>query len=655
MPLNNLLKKNQNWNWTPECQQSFQKLKDSLISKPILAIFNPNYPCHLYVDASKTAISCILKQQKPNGNQHPIAFHSRRLRNYEINYTITELECLAIIDSLDKFHCYLHGSHFTVHTDHNALVWLKNFKNPTGRLFRWSLKVSMYDFDIKYKKGSTNVEADMLTRNPIAYHIINTPPEPLLDINEIIHFQNIENISAPKCFKRDDVFVVKRQGLTKIIVPKALRVKLMETTHEKFGHPGVATMLKLISPQYYWINIITDIRNYVKHCETCQINKKSHQRKYGLMQSLPLCEKPFELLSIDSVGGLNYYNSVKNIYTLLLIMQLDSLEMALFLSAPRDKASEQLNEYKKSQEDEVEKLAYQLNEEAERTGRPIRRLSKMMYGSTCADMQVDVMGECLSSIKHVVGTTSGCIYPRSNHWEVGGTPQCDKCSEEFGIAHSIVSRLWRQFQITGTAIRGFSSGRPRGTTPIDDRYIVLQARRNRRQTAAEIARNTTQETGRPISRFTVARRLHGGGLFARRPVRCVPLTPAHRRRRSLWCREHRDWRDNEWGRVLFTDERRFSLSSDSHRILIWRERGSRNHPSNIIERDRYGGRGVLVWGGIMLGSRTDLHIFDAGSVNGTRYCNEILLPYVRLFRGAMGLQFLFMDDKVPCHRTVAAK
>ncbi|GFU19119.1 transposable element Tc3 transposase [Trichonephila clavipes] len=114
-------------------------------------------------------------------------------------------------------------------------------------------------------------------------------------------------------------------------------------------------------------------------------------------------------------------------------------------------------------------------------------------------------------------------------------------------------------------------------------------------------------------------------------------------------------RDNEWGRVLFTDESRFSLSSDSHRILIWRERGSRNHPSNIIERYRYGGRGVLVWGGIMLGSRTDLHIFDAGSVNGTRYCNEILLPYVRLFRGAMGLQFLFMDDNAPCHRTVAAE
>ncbi|GFV90318.1 transposable element Tcb1 transposase [Trichonephila clavipes] len=169
------------------------------------------------------------------------------------------------------------------------------------------------------------------------------------------------------------------------------------------------------------------------------------------------------------------------------------------------------------------------------------------------------------------------IFKMSNYWEkLEEGRSVTSVSSEFGIAHSIVSRLWKQFQTTGTAIRGFSSGRPRGTTPADDR------------------------------------RLHGGGLFARRPVRCVPLTSAQRRRRSLWCREHRNWRENEWERVLFTDESRFSLSSDSHRILIWRERGSRNHPSNIIERDRYGGHGVLVLGGIMLGTRTDLHIFDAG-------------------------------------------
>ncbi|GFW05286.1 transposable element Tcb2 transposase [Trichonephila clavipes] len=240
--------------------------------------------------------------------------------------------------------------------------------------------------------------------------------------------------------------------------------------------------------------------------------------------------------------------------------------------------------------DEVETLAYQLNEEAERTQRPIRRLSKVMYGSTCADMKVDVMGECLSSIKHVVGTTSGCFYPRSNHWEVGGRPLCDKCGCRVRNCSQHRFTTLETISNYRNSYPGFSSGRPRG--PADDRYIVLQARRNRRQTAGEIARHTTRVTGRPISRFTVARRLHGGGLFARRPVRCLPLTPAHRRRRSLWCREHWNWRDNEWGRVLFTDESRFSFNSDSHRILIWRERGSHNHPSNIIERDRRYGSAV---------------------------------------------------------------
>ncbi|GFT67289.1 transposable element Tc3 transposase [Trichonephila clavipes] len=89
---------------------------------------------------------------------------------------------------------------------------------------------------------------------------------------------------------------------------------------------------------------------------------------------------------------------------------------------------------------------------------------------------------------------------------------------------------------------------------------------------------------------------------------------------------------------------------DRYRVLPWPE-----DCTVVVCLHRYGGRGVLVWGGIMLGSRTDLHIFDAGSVNGTRYCNEILLPFVRLFRHAMGLQFLFMDDNAPCHRTVAAE
>ncbi|GFY36777.1 transposable element Tcb2 transposase [Trichonephila clavipes] len=110
----------------------------------------------------------------------------------------------------------------------------------------------------------------------------------------------------------------------------------------------------------------------------------------------------------------------------------------------------------------------------------------------------------------------------------------------------------------------------------------------------------------------------------------------------------------QWSRVLFTDESRFSTRSDSQRVLIWREIGTRFY-TNIKERHHYGGPGVLVRGGIILNGKTKLQIFDRGSVTGHRYCEEVLLPHVRLFRGAIGPDFIFMDDNARPHRTLAVE
>ncbi|KFM60008.1 Transposable element Tcb1 transposase, partial [Stegodyphus mimosarum] len=100
---------------------------------------------------------------------------------------------------------------------------------------------------------------------------------------------------------------------------------------------------------------------------------------------------------------------------------------------------------------------------------------------------------------------------------------------------------------------------------------------------------------------------------------------------------------------MFSDESRFSLQSDSRRTFIWRAPGTRYHQENIIERHRYGVAGVLVWGGIILGSRTDLHV-PTGTMTSQIYRDVILEQHVRLFRGAMGAQFVFMDDNAHPHR-----
>ncbi|GFW86042.1 transposable element Tcb2 transposase [Trichonephila clavipes] len=100
---------------------------------------------------------------------------------------------------------------------------------------------------------------------------------------------------------------------------------------------------------------------------------------------------------------------------------------------------------------------------------------------------------------------------------------------------------------------------------------------------------------------------------------------------------------------MFSDKYRFSLSSDSRQVTIWRERGTRFEPRNITERHRFPSRGVMVWAGIMMDGRTVIHFFDTESVTAQRYRDEVLEPYVSLFRGAVGPDFIFMDDNVPCH------
>ncbi|GFV13164.1 transposable element Tcb1 transposase [Trichonephila clavipes] len=176
----------------------------------------------------------------------------------------------------------------------------------------------------------------------------------------------------------------------------------------------------------------------------------------------------------------------------------------------------------------------------------------------------------------------------------------------------------------------------------------ITAKRNRRSTASDLSRQLSSATGTAVSRQTVYRRLGHIGLYARRPVRCVPLTATHCRLRLTWSREHALWTPQQWSCVIFSVESRFSFQSDSHRTLIWRAPGTRYHQENTIERHRYDGAGWLFWRGIILGSRTDLHV-QSVTMTGHIYRDVILKHHVRLFRGAICAEFLFMDDNARPH------
>ncbi|GFV98417.1 transposable element Tcb1 transposase [Trichonephila clavipes] len=225
-------------------------------------------------------------------------------------------------------------------------------------------------------------------------------------------------------------------------------------------------------------------------------------------------------------------------------------------------------------------------------------------------------------------------------------------SEELGIAQSVISRIWQRFQDDGNVSRYYNTGRPQVTAPNEDQYLGVTAKRNRRSTASDLSRQLSSTTGTTVSRQTVYRRLGHIGLYACRPVRCVPLTATHCRLRLTWSGEHALWTPQQWSCVMFSDESRFILQSDSHRNLIWRAPGTRYLQENTIERRRYSGAVCLIWGGIILGSRTDLHI-QSVTMTDHIYRDVILEQHVRFFRGAMGAEFLFMEDNTrPRHANI---
>ncbi|GFV82047.1 transposable element Tcb2 transposase [Trichonephila clavipes] len=131
---------------------------------------------------------------------------------------------------------------------------------------------------------------------------------------------------------------------------------------------------------------------------------------------------------------------------------------------------------------------------------------------------------------------------------------------------------------------------PRVTTPNNDQCIwQLLPKETDGAHHQTCLVSLSSATGTTVSRQTVYRRLGHIGLYARRLVRCVPLTATHCRLRLTWSKEHAFRTPQQWSCVMFSDESSFSLQSDSHRTLIWREPGTRNFQENTIERHRYGG------------------------------------------------------------------
>ena len=163
-----MLRKNIEFKWILAYQQAFDTWKQKLITSPVLSHPDFDKTFVLHTDASLTRLGAVLAQVGKDGKEHSISYASRSTKPAEQNYEVTELECLTMVWAIKYFHKYLF-CHFTLVTDHKALIWMRNKESPNRRIQWWILSIDEYDFTIIHQAGIKYQNTDVLLRLSIQY------------------------------------------------------------------------------------------------------------------------------------------------------------------------------------------------------------------------------------------------------------------------------------------------------------------------------------------------------------------------------------------------------------------------------------------------------------------------------------------------------
>lgn len=322
-PLHRLLRKDVKFDWSEECETSFTKIKKMLCSQPVLEIFDKDLPIRIYTDASLEGMGAILKQVQQNGKEKPVAYFSKKLNETQKRKKAIYLECLAIKEAIKYWEHWLIGRYFEVYSDHKPLEHLNIKVRTDEELGELTYYLSQYDFKIKYLPGKDNLEADCLSRNPVLepiktedmLKIVN-----LITIDEIKKDQKENNIlkkQKKKIIDSNGVFYKQGKNNKKIILSEKLSIRLIKETHVEWCHIGIRQTLNRIQPHYTAKNLRENIRRICRNCNICIRNKSRGQIKYGLMSHLGPATRPFEIMSIDTIGGFGGQRSTKRYLHLL--------------------------------------------------------------------------------------------------------------------------------------------------------------------------------------------------------------------------------------------------------------------------------------------------------------------------------------------------
>lgn len=325
-PLYDLVKKNVDFSFGEKERDAFEYLNSTLTKTPVLAIYSPTADTELHCDASSTGFGAILFQGQAGADNKmkPVFYFSQRTSPNESKFHSFELECLAVVYAIKRFHIYLSGISFKVMTDCDSFRLTLNKKDINPRISRWALFLQNYDFEIFHRSNKNMQHVDAFSRCHAILILESNTFEQVLAIRQNTD-ENIVKI-RDKLQNGDDKLYELRNGLVyrkenkhvRFYVPESMETNVIRSCHDDMAHVGLSKVIENISRIYWFPGMKAKVRHYIDNCLKCIEFSIPSGKKEGLLFNIPKGDKPFVTIHIDHLGPLEKTGS-RNKYIFIVI------------------------------------------------------------------------------------------------------------------------------------------------------------------------------------------------------------------------------------------------------------------------------------------------------------------------------------------------